>query len=114
MGNIGYTMSLGKNIVIAYLRVPKGHTESYDEAYIQEVVERHLRSACDSLEVFKVIDTYLWEHTMPKSSNELLARLQGEQGRDGVYFAGDHLGSPCMEVAIYSGMKAAKLLLGET
>lgn len=48
-----------------------------------------------------------WPQTMPILGVPLLKEIRQRQGENGIYFAGDYTGLPCMDTAIYSGKKIA-------
>ncbi len=53
-----------------------------------------------------------WSVTMPIAQEKFVQQVRQAQGENGYYFAGDFLGSPSMETAVTTGLRAAKLVQG--
>ncbi len=51
-----------------------------------------------------------WKQTMPVAQEQFVQQVRDAQGKNGYYFAGDYLGSPSMEVALDTGIRAAERL----
>lgn len=54
-----------------------------------------------------------WPVTMPISQESFVKRVRELQGKNRLYFAGDFLGSPSMETALTTGVRAAEQLIEE-
>ncbi len=45
---------------------------------------------------------------MPLSDTKTIQMIRENQGKDGIYYAGDYLGCPSMETAVATGIDAAE------
>lgn len=59
-----------------------------------------------------VIQMSHWTATMPIAQEIFVERVREAQAKNGWYFAGDYLGSPSMETALLTGIRAAHFVLG--
>lgn len=97
-----------RHLVIGYLRIHPddhgGHDAAVAARLATEQLHRELEVPADTV----VIATHEWKPTMPITTVELLETLRRHDGRNGRWFAGDHLGAPSMEMATFTGRAAAK------
>ncbi len=100
-----------RHLVIGYLRIHPDDTHAYDAAEAARLATVQLRRELEVPADTSVVATYEWKPTMPVTTIELLETIRRHDGRDGRWFAGDHLGAPSMEVAVFTGRAAAKRVL---
>ncbi|NNC54366.1 MAG: FAD-dependent oxidoreductase [Pseudomonadales bacterium] len=96
--------SLGQHYT-ANIRLDREHT--IDEAGIMQAVNDVCPADCT---VEKVLDYKLWPQTMPISDERYVETVRALQGVGGCFYAGDYLGCPSMEVAVATGIDAAKAI----
>lgn len=100
-----------KNSLITYLRIPTSKSSSYDLVKAkQEIIDQICKVLSNPGKV-SVEFIHHWENTMPILGIEALAKIQSMQGVDKIFFAGDYMGAPSMEVAVRSGEEAARLIV---
>ena len=97
--------------MITYLRIPTSKSSSYDLVKAkQEIIDQICKVLSNPGKV-SVEFIHHWENTMPILGIEALAKIQSMQGVDKIFFAGDYMGAPSMEVAVRSGEEAARLIV---
>ncbi|MBT8140009.1 MAG: FAD-dependent oxidoreductase [Gammaproteobacteria bacterium] len=96
--------SLGQHYTVN-IRLDK--KQAIGEAEIIQAVNDVCLEGCD---VVEVLDYELWLQTMPISEEHYVETVRALQGVGGCYFAGDYLGCPSMEVAVATGIDAAKAI----
>jgi protoporphyrinogen oxidase len=85
--------------------------EVLDKENLFETLLPQLNVMYPDVEWKECIQLKHWPVTMPIAQEEFVAQVRALQGKDGHYFAGDFLGSPSMETAITTGVRAATQLL---
>lgn len=94
--------------LITYLRVPPSlkHSFTQDDAK-NEILHLTKKFLPDAGEI-TIKFLHHWENTMPIVTLETLNIIKTLQGKNNIYFAGDYLGAPSMEVAVRSGLDIAQ------
>jgi protoporphyrinogen oxidase len=112
LGDIGMAMpDTGKNIVVAYVQTDKQNSHRHTLSEIHRFAASYIGKTLETVGSYRIIGTKHWNKTMPVVNLDVLRYLRDNQGKDNIYFAGDFLGSPCMETAVYTGLKAARLII---
>lgn len=78
-------------------------------AYAKHITEQ-LKNLFPLITKATITSFTLWNHTMPLSDAKTIQMLRENQGKDGIYYAGDYLGCPSMETAVATGIDAAELI----
>lgn len=63
------------------------------------------------IDVDKICDIQRWKFAMPNLSIAEIKRYRKLQGRNNIWFSGDYLGLPSMDMAVYTGRIAAESIL---
>jgi hypothetical protein len=118
--NISYTVTacaFGKtlginNIVIIYIRDNTNNGRLSNESSLLNDIPLPL--CLKDINITKIIKTDYFEHTMPILPYDALRNLYTTNSHNNVHYAGQYLGHPSMETAVYTGMKAAATILGQS
>lgn len=94
------------------LNIKLSHMEPFPTANVayEKYITHELKKIFPALKKITITSYTPWNHTMPISSTKTIQKLREDQGKDGIYYAGDYLGCPSMETAVTTGMDAAKLI----
>lgn len=87
----------------------KEKTPTANAAYAKKITEQ-LKNLFPLITKATITSFTLWNHTMPLSDTKTIQKLREDQGKDGIYYAGDYLGCPSMETAVATGIDAAELI----
>ena len=96
--------------LIAYLRIPTKYKKVYDTERAKKKIIELIGGFLPDAGKITIPFIYRWSDTMPIIKLEALEKIQAMQGQDNVYFAGDYLGAPSMEVAVKSGEEVARMI----
>ena len=114
IGNLsGMTGKKGDKIVFLYLRIHHEDTFKYTDKIIKELIVNNINKHLADVKIEEFLELHHWEYTMPVVTTNLIAAVRESQGKNGIYYAGDFMGSPCMETAVYTGQKVAMLIESE-
>lgn len=61
--------------------------------------------------VINICHIHRWRLTMPDMNIETIKEFRQKQGENNIWLAGDYLGFPSMDTAIYTGKKAARSII---
>ena len=78
-------------------------------AYAKQITDQ-LKKLFPHLKKATITSCTPWNHTMPMSDAKTIQKLREDQGKDGIFYAGDYLGCPSMETAVTTGIDAAELI----
>lgn len=78
-------------------------TESMSKDMIEEAFTNN--------SVTKICHIHRWRLTMPDMDIETIKEFRKMQGENNVWLAGDYLGFPSMDTAIYTGKKVARSII---
>ncbi|PRP91086.1 Putrescine oxidase [Enhygromyxa salina] len=85
----------------------------HDEAIDLRGIEAAVNALCpEGGGVEEVVTHEVWAQSMPVSDELFVEAVRALQGVGGCYFAGDYLGCPSMEVAVATGLDAARAIAG--
>ena len=80
---------------------------AYTESDIARVAQEELQRLFADIQTIEILDSILWEQTMPIAQESFIRAVREAHGKNGIYFAGDFLGAPSIETAIATGDIAA-------
>ncbi len=83
--------------------------KEYSDEELQDIIQTKIKTLLPSNNVKKVLATVRWDKTMPSVPIKTLKIFREKQGKNSYYFAGDYLGPPCMETAVYTGSHIKEL-----
>lgn len=101
---------LSDEYIGGYLMWPEGENPNDIES-VEAMSRNMIEEAFPNNRVVKIRHIHRWRLTMPDMNIETLKEFKKMQGKDNVWLAGDYLGFPSMDTAIYSGRKAARNIL---
>ena len=111
IGNIEKAFDDGPdNSLITYLRVPAEYRKKFDTSKAKQVVKKQITKFFPEADESHLDHIHHWKRTMPILSPATLENIQKIQGKNGVYYAGDYMGAPSMEVAVQSGVEVSRLI----
>lgn len=93
---------LNVNIIVR----EEGHPLSKED--LTEKIRVEVATLFPEVDFYEITHLAHWPKAMPVANESALRYLREHQGKEGFYFAGDYLGSPSMEVAVATGVKAAR------
>ncbi|MBD3280522.1 FAD-dependent oxidoreductase [Candidatus Dojkabacteria bacterium] len=97
------------NTVITHY-VADYNKETTSPKEIEDFIIQKTRDYIPAFEIDSVLHRHTWEKTIPTLSAKTIQTIKAQQGSDDIYYAGDYLGFPSMEVAVYSGKHVASLI----
>lgn len=77
----------------------------------EDKITNELKKIFPKLTSCAITSRTLWSHTMPIGDASYVTRIKKSQGKNGIFYAGDFLGSPSMETALTTGVDAARGIL---
>lgn len=77
----------------------------------EKQVHKELQNIFPELSSCTITSSTLWNHTMPIANAAYVTHIKKIQGKNGIFYAGDFLGSPSMETALTTGALAAQGVL---
>ncbi|MDO8265783.1 MAG: FAD-dependent oxidoreductase [Candidatus Saccharibacteria bacterium] len=111
IGNLGgITGEKGNKIVFLYLRIHHEDKTKYSDKDIKGLIINNINKHLAEVKIEEFLELHHWQYTMPVVSTKLISDIRENQGVNNIYYAGDFMGSPCMETAVYTGHKVAKLI----
>ncbi len=99
-----------KNILTLNIKLTE-HEEmpNINELYEKRIIEE-LKKIFPHLTACTITSQTLWNRTMPITDTAYIAHIRKIQGKKGIFYAGDFLGSPSMETALTTGVRAAQAI----
>lgn len=87
---------------------------AYTESDITHIALEELQRLFADIQTIEILDSILWEQTMPIAQESFVRAVRDAHGKKGIYFAGDFLGAPSIETAITTGTIAAEDVITAT
>lgn len=98
-----------KNIYTFNIKLKNADTP-YTKKDIKDAINAALIDAQHSHRRITLLHITHWQHTMPISNERTVALALHNQGKRGIWYAGDFLGCPSMETAVTTGINVAQLI----
>lgn len=92
------------------LNIHHNDKKEYSDSEIKQILVDKFKKIMPDNKIEELVYNQQWKKSIPSVGIDLLRKIKERQARDGFYFAGDYTGFPCMETAVYSGWKVAKLI----
>lgn len=102
--------NLSDEYVGGWLMWPEGEYPSTVET-TESMSKDMIEDAFADNNVVEISHIHRWRLTMPDMDIETMKELRNMQGKNNIWLAGDYLGFPSMDTAIYTGKKAAGSIL---
>ncbi len=74
---------------------------------IKSEMQQHFRE----ITILELVNRVDWDKAMPIATEDFVESTRGKQGENNFYYAGDFMGCPSMETALYNGKRAAHKLV---
>lgn len=108
-GNL-YEKSLNKTVTLNIALSKNEPTPNNSPEYADRIV-KELQRIFPTVTSGTITSLTHWERTMPISDTNHISSILEHQGENDLYYAGDWLGCPSMETALFTGKRAAELFL---
>jgi len=102
--------NLSDEYIGGWLMWPEGANPDDIES-VEVILKEMIEEAFVGNNVVKICHVHRWRLTMPNMDAETVKELRRIQGENDIWLAGDYLGFPSMDGAVYSGRKAAKNIM---